>query len=45
MEGLSLKAKTERLAVVNLELDGKVVLTDFLWIVEHVEVHLFTWGK
>ena len=45
MEGLSFKAKAERLAIVNLELDGKVVLTDFLWIVEHVEVHLFAWGK
>ena len=45
VEGLTLKAKAEWLAVVDLELDGKVVLTDLLRVVEHVKVHLFTWGQ
>ena len=43
MEGLTLKAKAEGLSVMDLELDGKVVLTDLFWIVEHVEIHLFAW--
>lgn len=45
MEGLTLKAKAEGLAVVDLKLDAEVVLTDLLWIIEHVEVHLFSWGQ
>ena len=43
MKGLTLKAKAKGLAVMDLELDAKVVLTDLFWIVEHVEVHLFAW--
>ena len=43
MEGLTLKAKAEGLVVMDLELDGEVVLTDLLRVVEHVEVHLFAW--
>ena len=45
MKGLTLKAKAEGLAIVDLKLDAEVVLTDLLWIIEHVKVHLFSWGQ
>ena len=43
MQGLTLKVDDERLAVRNLQECLQVVSLHFLWIVEHIELHLITW--
>ena len=42
VEGLALKPDSKRLAIQDLEEDAQMVLANFLWIVEHMEIHLLT---